>query len=67
MTSFTKATVRGGEVTVPIEDGTLAVGELMAVQIREENPVRVTVWVEGDDDSRLTTSTAPIPPEVGGI
>lgn len=42
--------ILGGEVTTPSGDGSPAVGELMAVLIREGDPDRVNVWFEGEDD-----------------
>jgi hypothetical protein len=42
--------ILGGNVTAPSADGSPAVGELMAVLIREGDPDRLTVWIEGDDD-----------------
>jgi len=42
--------ILGGEVTTPSGDGTPAVGERMAVIIREGDPDRVDVWLEQDDD-----------------
>ena len=42
--------ILGGEVTTPSGDNTPAVGELMAVLIREGDPDSVSVWVEEDDD-----------------
>lgn len=42
--------ILGGEVTAPSADGTPARGDLMAVLIREGDPDRLNVWIEGEDD-----------------